>query len=386
MLRWIFSPILVQGELIVPATTLLDIPDHEQDQMLKALRRARYGYLLALHVLLLCAAGRKPTEIATFLFCSRSSVYRIVRAYRQGTLGLSVDAQGQLIAPIRTTVLMPWLKRSLQALLKAPPRAHGWCRTRWSCESLAATLNVKHGLEVSAETLRRWLHERGWVWKRPQLVAKDRDPNRIARLARIRFHYGRLSKREVLVFADELDIHLLPKVGPQWMPKGTRHEVVTPGQNEKHYLAGALNPLTGQLHTCLGPRKNNGLFRPLLTVLDQTYRAPWTKRISVVVDNYCIHKANAVGKWLETHPRFELLWLPTYCPQANPIERAFGDVHDKCTRNHQRKRLRDLIRDVECHFEENAPWRYKLSHIYHEAEVSVEVERLAAQRSRDMAP
>lgn len=386
MLRWIFSPILVQGELIVPATTLLDIPDHEQDQMLKALRRARYGYLLALHVLLLCAAGRKPTEIATFLFCSRSSVYRIVRAYRQGTLGLSVDAQGQLIAPIRTTVLMPWLKRSLQALLKAPPRAHGWCRTRWSCESLAATLNVKHGLEVSAETLRRWLHERGWVWKRPQLVAKDRDPNRIARLARIRFHYGRLSKGEVLVFADELDIHLLPKVGPQWMPKGTRHEVVTPGQNEKHYLAGALNPLTGQLHTCLGPRKNNGLFRPLLTVLDQTYRAPWTKRISVVVDNYCIHKANAVGKWLETHPRFELLWLPTYCPQANPIERAFGDVHDKCTRNHQRKRLRDLIRDVECHFEENAPWRYKLSHIYHEAEVSVEVERLAAQRSRDMAP
>jgi putative transposase len=380
-----FSPILVQGELIVPATTLLDIPDHEQDQMLKALRRARYGYLLALHVLLLCAAGRKPTEIATFLLCSRSSVYRIVRAYRQGTLGLSLDGQGQLIAPIRTTVLMPWLKRSLQALLKATPRAHGWCRTRWSCESLAATLNVKHGLEVSAETLRRWLHEMGWVWKRAQLVAKDRDPNRISRLARIRFHDERLSKREVLVLADELDIHLLPKVGPQWIPKGTRHEVMTPGQNEKHYLAGALNPLTGQLHTCLGPRKNHGLFRQLLTVLAQTYRAPWTKRIYVVVDNYCIHKAKAVGKWLEAHPRFELLWLPTYCPQANPIERAFGDVHDKCTRNHQRKRLCDLIRDVERHVEENGPWRYQLSHIYHEAEVSVEVERLAAQRSRDMA-
>ena len=32
--------------------------------MLAALRRARYGYLLALHILLLCAAGRNPTEIA----------------------------------------------------------------------------------------------------------------------------------------------------------------------------------------------------------------------------------------------------------------------------------------------------------------------------------
>jgi putative transposase len=385
MIRWIFSQVLVQGELIVPATTLLDIPESEQDQMLKALRRARYGYLLALHVLLLCAAGRQPTEIAAFLLCSRSSVYRIVRAYRQGTLGLSVDAQGQLIAPIRTTVLMPWLKRALKALLHSTPRTHGWCRTRWSCESLAATLNVKHGLAVSAETLRRWLHEIGWVWKRAQLVAKDRDPNRISRLAHIRFQYERLCKREVLVFADELDIHLLPKVGAQWMPKGTRHEVMTPGQNEKHYLAGALNPLTGQLHTCLGPRKNNGLFRELLTLLDQIYPAPWTKRIYVVVDNYCIHKAKAVGKWLEAHPRFELLWLPTYCPQANPIERAFGDVHDKCTRNHQRKRLRDLIADVARHFQQNGPWRYKLSHLYHDPEVDVEVERLDAQRSRDMA-
>ena len=33
----------------MPATTLLEIPQEEQDQMLAALRRARYGYLLALH-------------------------------------------------------------------------------------------------------------------------------------------------------------------------------------------------------------------------------------------------------------------------------------------------------------------------------------------------
>jgi hypothetical protein len=63
----------------MPDTTLLDIPQAEQDQRLAALRRARYGYLLALHVLLLCAAGRHPTEIAAFLFCSRSSIYRVVR-------------------------------------------------------------------------------------------------------------------------------------------------------------------------------------------------------------------------------------------------------------------------------------------------------------------
>ena len=83
----------------------------------------------------------------------------------------------------------------------------------------------------------------------------------------------------------------------------------------------------------------------------------------MVVDNYCIYKAKAVERRLASHPRFELLWLPTYYPRANPIERAFGDVHDKCTRNHQRKRLRDLVQDVEQHVQANGPWQYKLSRL-----------------------
>lgn len=363
----------------MPKTTLLDIPPGEQAQMLAVLRRARYGYLLALHVLLLCAAGRTPTEIATVLFCSRSSVYRIVRLYRAQELGFTGDGTGQLMAPVRTTVLMPWIKRALAALLKTPPRAYGWCRTRWSCAALALELRAKHRLEVSAWTVRRWLHELGWVWKRAKLVAKDNDPQRVERLARIRWHAEHLPAQEVMVFADELDIHLLPKVGAAWMPTGSQEEVMTPGQNEKHYLAGALNLATGQILHCLSPRKNNALFRDLLTLLDQTYPTQRVKRLYVVVDNYKIHKAKAVGQWLAAHPRFTLLWLPTYCPRANPIERAFGDVHDKCTRNHRRKRLRDVLKDVERHLQANGPWSYKLSRLYQEPEVTAAVERLTAK-------
>ena len=54
----------------MPGATILDIPQPEQDWMLAELRRARHGYVLALHVLLLCAAGRTPTEIATCLLWS----------------------------------------------------------------------------------------------------------------------------------------------------------------------------------------------------------------------------------------------------------------------------------------------------------------------------
>ena len=156
-------------------------------------------------MLVLCAAGRNPTEMAACLVCSRSSVYRIVRAYRAGSLGIRIDPDGQLAIAVQSTILLPWLTRALGAMLKKAPRVYGWCRTRWSCATLAATLQAKHGLEVSAETVRRWLHEMGWVWKRAKLVARDDDSHRIERLAWIRFHHENLQAHEVMVFADKLD-------------------------------------------------------------------------------------------------------------------------------------------------------------------------------------
>jgi putative transposase len=308
-----------------------------------------------------------------------------VRAYRAGSLGIQVDPDGQLSIATRMTVLMPWLMRSLGAILKAAPRTYGWCRTRWSCATLAATLKAQHGIEVSAETVRRWLHEMSWVWKRAKLVAQDDDPHRIARLARMRFHHDTLQAPEVMVFADELDIHLLPKVGAAWMPQGTQAEIMTPGTNEKHYLAGALHQATGKMLYGLGSRKNKGLLRDLLTLLDSAYPASGVTRIYVVVANYCMHKAKAVEQWLARHPRFTLLWLPTYCPRANPMERVFGDVHDKCTRNHRRKRLRDLVQDVERHLQENGPWQYKLSQLYDAPEITAAVENIAAQKQSKTA-
>jgi hypothetical protein len=64
----------------MPRSTVVDMPPEEHRQMLAVLRRARYGSLLALHSLRLCATGCRPTTIAAVLFCSRSSVYRTVPA------------------------------------------------------------------------------------------------------------------------------------------------------------------------------------------------------------------------------------------------------------------------------------------------------------------
>jgi transposase len=361
----------------VPRTTIVDLSPAEQAHLLAEVRRARYGYLLALQILLLCAAQRSPTEIATVLFCSRSTVYRVVRAYRAGDLeGLGEEGVASPLA--RRPVLGPALKRSVLAILQAVPRACRWCRTRWSCATIALELRARRGVVVSAETVRRGLHALDWEWKRAKLVAKDDDPQRGEKLARIRLACEQLRAGAALFFADELDISLLPKVGYQWMPKGTQVEVMTPGTNEKRYLAGALNISTGTTAHCVWYRKTTGLFLDLLATLDRTYPARSFTHLSVVVDNAKIHKAEEVSKWLATHPRFELLYLPTYCPRANPIERAFGDVHDKCTRNHTRKRMWHLVQDVKQHLQVNGPWPYALSELYYTPEVTAAVQALRA--------
>jgi transposase len=333
--------------------------------MLGEWRRTRSGSVLAVQVLLSCAAGRTPAEIATLLFCSRSSVYRIVSASHAQRRGAPCET-----SPAQAGWLSPSLRRRLLALLAKVPAAYGWGRTRWSWATLVAHLTLQRGVVVAASTMRRWLPARGWVWKRAQLVARDDDPQRVAKLARSRHTLETLGKRAVVLFADELDIPLLPKVGYQWMPKGEAAKIVTPGQNQQHSLAGALEPRTGRLVHCTSTRKTNALCRALWDRLDWLSPKAQCSKVYPVVDNSGIPKAKAVERGLAAHPRFTFLCLPTYCPEATPIERAFGEAHDKCTRTHHRTRIAALVWDVEQPFLTNGPWHYHLSYLYYTPEVT----------------
>jgi transposase len=366
----------------VPRTTIVEISPVEQAQMLAEVRRARYGYLLALHILLLCAAQRSPTEIAAVLFCSRTTVYRVVRAYRAGQWEeFSAEAASEEAAPQRQTRLSPMRRRSGRGILKSAPRRCGWCRTRGSCATIALELFVRRRIAVCGETVRRWLQELGWEWKRAKLRAKDDDPQRVEKLAQIRLAFEQLRAGVAVFFAAEWDIPRLPKVGSQWMPKGEQGEVRTPGTTEKRYLAGALNLTTGKIPHWVWYRKQTGLLLDLLATLDRTHPAPLYPHLLVVVDNAKLPKAKKVQQWLAAHPRFELLYLPPYCPAANPIERAFGDVHDKCTRNHTRKRIWSLVQEVKQHLHGNGPWRYALSDLYYTPEVTAAVVVLQAAQT-----
>lgn len=220
-------------------------------------------------MLLLCAAGRTPTEIAAVRFCSRSPVSRGVRAYRAGELEWGLE-EG---APARRTLLAPALKRSVLAILKVVPRTCGWGRTRWRCAPVALEWHARRAGTGSAETVRQGLPAPGGEWKRAELGAQEDGPQRGPTLARIRYAFEPWQLGMALFFADELDLSLRPKVGSQGRPKGTQGEVLTPGTNAKRYLAGALALATGRTRPCMWERKPRGRFVDLLAKRDRTYPA-----------------------------------------------------------------------------------------------------------------
>src|SRR5262249_25724165 len=102
---------------------------------------------------------------------------------------------------------------------------------------------------------------------------------------------------EVAVYEDEVDIHLNPKIGLDWMGLGQQKEVLTPGKNQKRYLAGALDVRTGLVHWVEGERKTSDLFLSLLDKLLVLYAR--AKAIHVILDNYRIHSSQMVGVALE---------------------------------------------------------------------------------------
>ena len=97
------------------------------------------------------------------------------------------------------------------------------------------------------------------------------------------------STEPLVFYEDEVDIHLNPKIGADWQLRGQQKCVVTTGQNEKYYLAGALHSGTGIVSYVGGNSKSSVLFIALLKHLKATYQR--AKTVMLIVENYIIHKS-----------------------------------------------------------------------------------------------
>jgi transposase len=306
--------------------------------------------------------GESPTVIANILGVARSQVYRVAhQVLEEGVEGLCDRRAKNGELKVREAYVAVVLES-----LAGSPQGHGYQRPTWTQELLILVAHARTGVKISRTTMSRLLAARHVRHGRPKPIvscpwpaaAKTRRLNQIRRLEQ------QLPRDEVLLYLDEVDIHLNPKIGDDWMLRGQQKTVLTPGKNEKRYLAGALNARSGRLAWVEGDRKTSALFIALVDhLVNRAYAR--ARIIHIVLDNFRIHSSRAVEaarrRWGN---RVQFHFLPPYCPDHNRIERLWKDLHDNVTRNHTCREMSELMQRVHDYLE---PRRRTGQHRYTQA-------------------
>jgi len=336
------------------AAIVVHLDRWKQRRLQRTVRKTRDAGLRTRSLIILhAAAGKRSGDIAEAVGYDPSAVLKVIHRFlAEGEEGLR-DHRADNGQPKVDEAL----REALCRLVVGSPQDYGWARPTWTQELLARQLTATTRIRVSATTVGRMLAERGirWGMARPAVACPWTSRAQRRRLRAIQRRLASLAPGHEAFYEDEVDIHLNPRIGRDWMLPGTQKEVLTPGQNQKHYLAGALHTRTGQVLWVGNGRKNSYLFLLLLRRLRQAF--PRARKLHVVLDNG-IHSSHLVQRALteEFGGRIVLQFLPPYSPNHNRIERLWRELHANVTRNHRCSTLPELLANVEIFLRRASPY------------------------------
>ena len=247
----------------------------------------------------------------------------------------------------RRKVLPSFRCRVAQVLLKTPEH-FDWRRPTWTREILCLQMKEEGWPKVAVCTMGRVLACLGarLGMPKPVVLCPWKRDAREARLTELRALEARASVTEPVLYSDEVDVHLNPKIGRDWMlPRPAapcRHArqepEVLPGRRPRRPHRGGSHDRRRRKRTPGCSANSFGCWtRPTTAV----------RRIHLIVDNYGIHSARLTNASLAAlKGRVVLHFLPPYCPDANRIERVWQDFHANVTRNHRCTTMKALLENA----------------------------------------
>lgn len=137
----------------------------------------------------------------------------------------------------------------------------------------------------------------------------------------------------VFVFLDEMGYTCWPDPGSDWAERGGPLADRGQAKQQLWRLIAAMNALTGQVNYLdnyiVGRKKVIDLY----SLLVQVY--PQAETLYVAQDNWSIHTHPEVTAALTAWPQIEPVWLPTYAPWLNPIEKLWRWLRQTVLRLHR---------------------------------------------------
>ena len=220
----------------------------------------------------------------------------------------------------------------------------------WTQALLREYLAVYHQVHLSQSALSKSLHRVGLRWRRAKLRVHSPDPlytvkrQRVAELQQMALSGSLTSQAAAhprsdepprpacLAFLDSTDLHWCPDLGPTYGLVGRQLKVDSPGlANPWQALFGSLLYPSGEgLYTIHERKRAAELLTHLQLLIDFKPDYFWF----VVLDNASAHTTSAVAAFACQHRhRLELVYLPTYSPHLNLIERLWRLLRNQITRN-----------------------------------------------------
>ena len=260
-------------------------------------------------VVIMLLIGSTREQVMKTVELTDDAIRKIIRAFNlYGVDGLIAKKR-----PGRTPLISGNQKEEILEEFEEPGRAQ---RTFWTATAFHGHIAEKYKVECSYETVRRLLHEKGYVLKVPQPWPDRQDEE-----AREKFREGlrELAKdpETEIWYGDETGMEGESKPRRSWAIKGSNPKVVHNGDHIRLNVLGTVCPRTGDFFAIEASHCDAEVFQ---VFLDEAARSitPTRKRNILILDNASWHKR----KKLNWH-FFEPLYLPPYSPDFNPIERIW---------------------------------------------------------------
>lgn len=195
----------------------------------------------------------------------------------------------------------------------------GW---RWTLKKVRDTFEKLHDYTLSGVS--RFLKTKlGVKMRSPRIQQYSPDPEYSTKVLRIQrcLHQTRKRPQEVrCVFIDEMSFNRWPQPASNWAAEPPLADRM--GSEDAHWrLIASMDAWTGRviyLDNYIVGRRQVIKFYELLA---SAYRH--AKRLYVLQDNWNIHTHPDVLTALRSWPKIIPVWLPTYSPWLNPIEKLW---------------------------------------------------------------
>ena len=151
----------------------------------------------------------------------------------------------------------------------------------------------------------------------------------------------------MLLFSDATIVTETPPLRACWSPLGEQAEVPVTGNRSKRVLYGALGVRTGSACLDEAARWNQQTFQEHLRHVRSVWRG-W--RVVLFVDRGSPHTARA-SRALAEALGIELRFLPTACPELNPLEGLWREVKGHVLANEPTPDLDKSLRRALDHLE-----------------------------------